>query len=208
MVTPFVLASGSPRRKDLLEGLGYRFVVRPASIDERPRPGEPPRDYVARLAREKALADRHMHDDDPRVVLAADTIVALGDTLLGKPSDDDDAVRMLRGLSGREHEVMTGVAVQRGKPFGAGAAIAVEVEVVATRVAFQALDEATIRDYVATGEPHGKAGAYAIQGIAAAFIESIDGNYPNVVGLPLPTAVRMLEAAGIPLAMRPSPEDP
>lgn len=185
----FILASGSPRRRQLLAGLGYRFTVLPVAIDESPRPGEDPETYVARLAAEKAQAV----PQQDTVVLAADTVVAVGGALLGKPRDDEDARRMLRRLAGRGHEVMTGVAC-RG-----AAADTPHVEVVRTSVVVAPLGEAWINAYVASGEPRDKAGAYAIQGLAAAFVESIDGNYTNVVGLPLPTVVRLLAAAGVPL---------
>lgn len=193
----FILASASPRRRELLAGLGFLFTVAPAAIDERPRPGEAIADYVARLAAEKALAVAPAS----QVILAADTIVAVDGELLGKPRHDADACRMLRRLSGRRHEVLTGVGVL------APGSARPTVEVVGTDVVFAPLDDLTIDAYVATGEPRDKAGAYAIQGLAAAFIEGIEGNYTNVVGLPLPTAVRLLDAAGVPLPLR-APRQP
>lgn len=181
-----VLASGSPRRRDLLAGLGLRPEVRPVDIDESPRPGEHAATYVARLAREKAV-ERAAPGE---LVLAADTVVALDGQLLGKPKDRDDARRMLRQLSGRGHEVLTGVAVFDP------AADRLEVEVVSTTVFFNGLGAGEIDWYVDGGEPMDKAGAYGIQGQAAVFIDRLDGNYSNVVGLPLPTVYRLLKNAG------------
>ena len=189
----FILASGSPRRLELLGELGFEPTVRPVDIDESPGVGEAPADYVARLAREKAQAQALPGE----IVLGADTIVALDRSLLGKPRDDADARRMLRELSGRAHQVLTGVAVcvpDRNL---------LEVEAVTTEVFFGQLSPDLIDWYVSTGEPADKAGAYAIQGRAAIFIERIEGNYSNVVGLPLPTATRLLRRAGLELAAGP-----
>ncbi len=182
----FILASGSPRRRELLARLGYHFTVRPADIDESPLPGERPAAYVGRLAQTKAAAAARSGE----VVLAADTVVALGDTLLGKPADDQDAKRMLRSLADREHEVLTGIAV-----LATGTEPALHVE--HTRVRMGPLSASDIAWYVATGEPSDKAGAYAIQGLGALFVASIDGNYSNVVGLPVPATARLLHAVGI-----------
>jgi septum formation protein len=169
-----VLASASPRRRDLLAGLGLRFEVRAAAVDESPRPGEPPADLVERLARAKAEAVAGNRDE---VVIAADTVVVADGETLGKPVDAGDAARMLRRLGGRTHRVLTGVAVRHD---GAAAAT-----VVATEVTFTPLTEADIEWYVATGEPLDKAGAYAIQGAGGLFVARIAGSYHNVVGLPL-----------------------
>ncbi len=185
-----ILASGSPRRRQMLTDLGLTFEVRPVDIDESPLPDELPADYVRRLAEEKseaALQDVAVHEGD--WVLAADTIVVLDDQLLGKPADTAEATDMLRRLSGRTHHVLTGVALRTTK---AGCQVAVE----STAVRFSALDEAQIAWYVASGEPMDKAGAYAIQGLCSLFIEGIDGNYSNVVGLPLPLTYRLLRQAG------------
>jgi septum formation protein len=170
-----VLASASPRRRDLLQLLGLRFEVRPAEADETPRPDEAPAALVRRLATAKAAAVVSGTGDE--VVIAADTVVEVDGATLGKPADPDDAAAMLRRLSGRTHRVLTGLAVRHG----AGAATAVVV----TAVSFTALTEADIAWYVATGEPLDKAGAYAIQGAGGVFVERIDGSYHNVVGLPL-----------------------
>ncbi len=185
-----VLASGSPRRREMLEGLGVPFTVRPVDIDETPRTGELPEPYVWRLAESKARAGR---TDEREIVLAADTIVALGDELLGKPSDEADARRMLRQLSAREHQVLTGVAVWNG------ASDRPRVAVEQTTVRFAPLTEAEIEWYAASGEPLDKAGAYAIQGLGALFVERLEGNYSNVVGLPLPLTYRLLGEAGFSL---------
>ena len=179
-----VLASGSPRRRELLEGLGLRFTVRAANVDETPHPGEAPDAYVLRLAREKARAAGRPGE----LVLAADTTVVIDGEILGKPEDDADAGRMLRLLAGREHEVLTGVAVLCGDRIAA--------EVVRTAVRMAALNPGEIAWYAATGEPRDKAGAYAIQGLGSLFVESVSGNYSNVVGLPIPTVYRLFRELG------------
>jgi septum formation protein len=184
-----VLASQSPRRRELLAQLGLALEVRPSDADETVHPGEPPRAYVLRVAREKARAV------PGELVLAADTAVVLGDEVLGKPADDADAARMLRALSGTEHEVLTAVVVMRrdGSP-------PLELDaLVATRVRFARLSEAEIGWYVATGEPRDKAGAYAIQGAGGAFVLSVDGSVSNVVGLPLAETAALLRRAGLAL---------
>jgi septum formation protein len=182
-----VLASQSPRRRELLAQLGLALDVRPSDADEAVHPGEPPRDYVLRVAREKARA---VPGD---LVLAADTAVVLGDEVLGKPAGDDDARRMLRALSGTEHEVLTAVVVRRGAP-----PLELE-ELVSTRVRFARLSEAQIAWYVGTGEPRDKAGAYAIQGAGGAFVLSVAGSVSNVVGLPLAETAALLRTAGLAL---------
>lgn len=184
----FVLASGSPRRRELLQGLGVRFKVRSADIDETPHPGEAPDAYVLRLAREKARAAGLPGE----LVLAADTTVVVDGEILGKPEDDADAGRMLRLLSGREHEVLTGVAVL--EILEGGDRIASEIARSAVRMARLTPEE--IAWYVATGEPRDKAGAYAIQGLGSLFVETVSGNYSNVVGLPVPTVYRLLGELG------------
>ncbi len=178
-----ILASSSPRRADLLRAAGIPFQTVPVDVDEAVRRLEPPGDHVRRLAREKADAAFALQAD--AVVLGADTIVTVGGETMGKPRDAGDAIRMLRLLSGREHEVLTGVALvaRRG----------VVVEVARTRVWFNPLNETEIADYVATGEPLDKAGAYGIQGFASRYIDRIQGSYSNVVGLPVALVYRLLK---------------
>jgi septum formation protein len=172
-----VLASGSPRRRELLGQLGVTFDVVSPDVDETQRPDETPIELAARLAGEKARAVAAARPDD--VVVAADTVVDVDGVVLGKPDDDADARRMLRRLSGRRHLVHTGI--------GVADAGRVDVEVVTTTVEFAALSDADIDWYVSTGEPHDKAGAYAIQGIAAVLVTAVEGSPSNVVGLPLAT---------------------
>ena len=181
---PLILASASPRRSELLRNAGITFMVEPAHVPEQARPGEQPLSYAQRLARDKARAIFARHPDD--VVLGADTIVVADDHLLEKPQDDDDAARMLRLLSGRTHQVITGVCLL---------ALDFErTEAEITEVHFSPLTGAEIASYVATREPMDKAGAYAIQGIASRWVERIEGCYFNVVGLPVPRVYRMLRA--------------
>jgi septum formation protein len=189
-----ILASGSPRRAELLAAAGIRFTTRAANIDETRLSNEPPATYVERLARSKALEVATLsagERDDTTLVLGADTTVVIGDEVAGKPIDAADAERMLRLLSGVWHEVLTGVAMVRGS--------VVRTEVVVTRVKFATLSDAEIRWYVASGEPDDKAGAYAIQGLASLFVERVEGNYANVVGLPMPTFYRMAKELGVDL---------
>ena len=176
-----ILASASPRRAELLSAAGITFTSRPADVDEQPRDGEPPRDYVLRVASDKARACPGAGD---AVVLAADTAVIAGAQILGKPVDAPDAARMLRLLSGRAHLVLTGVVLRSGEREVA----AVE----STAVTFAPLSEEDIAWYVGTGESADKAGAYAVQGLASRFVERIDGSYSNVVGLPVATVCRLL----------------
>jgi septum formation protein len=178
-----LLASSSPRRAELLAAAGIPFEVVPVDVDESVVRLEPPGEHVRRLASEKAAAAFAAHPG--RVVLAADTIVLVGGEMMGKPRDNADAVRMLRLLSGREHEVLTGVAI-----FSTRNAI---VEVARTRVWFNPLSEAEINEYVASGEPLDKAGAYGIQGLGSRFIDRIQGSYTNVVGLPVALVYRLLK---------------
>ena len=191
-----VLASASPRRRELLAQAGFVFSVRPAQIPEDPRANEDPIAYVTRLAREKAEAVfREISSQEsapPQVVLGADTTVTLDNHILGKPADASDAARMLRLLSGRTHLVITGVAVVTPQT----AEVAAEV----TAVRFLTLSDREIEDYVATGEPMDKAGAYGIQGRAARWIPRIEGCYFNVVGLPLALVAAMLESLRIPVS--------
>lgn len=185
-----VLASGSPRRRELLEGLGLEFTVRPSDIDETPLPGEAADSLVRRLAEEKAAHEVHRGE----AVLAADTVVVLDERILGKPEDRDDARRMLDALQGRQHVVHTGIALALG-PDAAQRSSAV----VTTEVQLAPMTDAEIDWYVRTGEPDDKAGSYAIQGQGGLFVEGIRGNYSNVVGLPLPDVYRLLRRAGLDL---------
>ena len=170
-----VLASRSPRRAELLTSAGYDFEVVPADIDERALDRETPAVHVRRLAREKAA---RVHRDHPAsVVLGADTVVVIDTVMLGKPADETDAASMLCRLSGRSHEVLTGVALHTSN--------AQRCDVESTRVTFRELTAAEVAWYVASGEPDGKAGAYAIQGRASRFVIHIEGSYTNVVGLPI-----------------------
>jgi septum formation protein len=183
-----VLASASPRRRELLTQAGYAFSVHPAHIPEDLLPGEEPIAYVTRLSREKAEAVYRQLSEGSRealAVLGADTTVTLDGHILAKPEDAADAARMLRMLSGRTHRVITGVAVVTAKR--------VEVAAEVTAVRFVTLSEAEIAEYVATDEPFDKAGAYGIQGRAAKWIPRIEGCYFNVVGLPLALVAAMLE---------------
>ncbi len=198
MVKPrLVLASGSPRRREMLRNLGVDLVIRPVDVDESPLGDESPEPYVLRLAQAKARAavgsGLGAAASEHEIVLAADTIVTLDGELLGKPRDPADARRMLGQLSGREHEVFTGVAVLRAaRGFR-------RAEVERTRVRFAELSAAEIEWYVASGEPLDKAGAYAVQGLGALFVVGLEGNYSNVVGLPLPLTYRLLREAGFSL---------
>jgi septum formation protein len=183
------LASASPRRRQLLELIGVPHLVTPADIDETPRGSERADDYVVRLAREKAAAVWAQHDDLP--VLAADTTVVVDSEILGKPESEAEAMSMLAKLSGREHLVHTGFALRTAR--------AMNVGISTTQVTFAPLTEAQVRAYWASGEPQGKAGAYAIQGLGAVFVSNISGSYTGVMGLPLYATAAMLRAQGVPV---------
>lgn len=180
-----ILASQSPRRRELLERAGIAFAARPVQVEERRAQGESARDYVRRLAEEKARAAPAGGSD---VVLGADTVVVFEEHVLEKPADADDAARMLRMLAGQQHEVITGICLH-GVP---GTVTDLEV----TLVRFSPLSDAEIDAYVASGEPMDKAGAYAIQGLASRFVERVDGCYANVVGLPVARVYRHLRRMG------------
>lgn len=186
-----VLASGSPRRRDLLDGLGLSFQVRPVDVDESPFSDEGPEDYVLRLAEEKATA----RSEPGEVVIAADTTVVLDGEILGKPDGSEEARRMVSRLAGRSHSVLTGVAVHQGGA-ARGTAGRTEVGVEISGVTFGPMSEEEIAWYASTREPLDKAGGYAIQGLGALFIDSLEGNYSNVVGLPLPLLYRLLRRLG------------
>jgi len=184
-----ILASGSPRRQEILHNAGFTFEVRPSSVNEDPLPGESPEAMVTRLAREKALqvaADAAVGS----LVLGADTTVVIDTEILAKPIDYSDASRMLRRLSGRSHCVLTGVCLVDSPD----RVIASRCE--RTEVRFRELSDADIRDYVASGEPFDKAGAYAIQGRASRFVTRIDGCYFNVVGLPMALVDKLIASVG------------
>ena len=183
-----ILASASPRRAELLRAAGVEFEVMPAHVDETARTGESPHAYVRRVAEAKASAVA-AREGKSSPILAADTTVVVSGRMLGKPEDDADAKRMLRLLSGRAHEVITGVALACGSSLTTG--------VESTEVEFAALSDDEIDWYVLTGEPRDKAGAYAIQGYASRFITRIAGSYSNVVGLPIALVYDMLKAAGV-----------
>jgi septum formation protein len=194
---PLVLASASPRRQELLKNAGVEFVVKPANIPEVPQSGEPPQAFAERMAREKAQAV-FARTNKEEYVLGADTVVTIknsnrgatgvspvhSDLVLGKPESAEDAARMLRLLSGRQHHVITGVCLI-GNNFE-------DVRSETTAVHFSTLSDAEIRDYIATGEPMDKAGAYAIQGAASRWVSKIEGDYSNVVGLPVALVLQIL----------------
>ena len=184
---PIVLASQSPRRAELIARLGLDFDVQPADIDESYRPGETPPEHAERLAREKAkvVAATHPH----ALVVGSDTIVVIDGDVLGKPKDPAQAVEMLLRLSGRDHEVCTGVAVAKDGR--------VESGLERVRVRFRRLDRRTAEQYVATGEPMDKAGAYGIQGFGATIVDAVNGDFFAVMGLPINRLIRLLESAGL-----------
>jgi len=181
-----ILASASPRRAELLAAAGFGFDARAVEVDETALPDEDPAAYVRRLAVVKARTCDGVDDGD--LVLAADTTVVVDGQLLGKPADEVEARRMLQLLAGREHDVLTGVALR----LGPRVLQAVEI----TRVHFLPLDDSEIDWYVASGEPADKAGAYAVQGLAARFVDRIEGSYSNVVGLPVSRVYQMLREIG------------
>lgn len=187
MTSPLLLASASPRRRDLLEQVGVPIEVQPADIDERPEPGEDPAIYVLRIARGKAAAIARPAD---RWVLAADTTVTIDGAILGKAETPEEAMAMLRQLSGRVHRVFTAFALV-GPDVRHDRVVESEVEMVDA-------DEATLADYVACGEWRGKAGAYALQGIAASLVRGVRGSVTNIIGLPLAEVLAALREVGGP----------
>ena len=188
MPDTLILASASPRRAELLTAAGYDFTVQSADVDESEDAGEPPEAYVLRVAWAKARTVAKDCRESGSVVLAADTTVVANGEILAKPADESDAIRMLKTLSGVVHEVLTGVVV-----IGGDRELA---EVARTRVRLLPLSLEEILWYVGTGEPMGKAGAYAIQGRAARFVDWIEGSWSNVVGLPVATVAEMLKRLG------------
>ena len=184
--TTLILASASPRRRELMALTGLPFTVDAPDVDE--SCSLPPREAVKELSRRKALAASRLHPGC--VILAADTLVAVDDTALGKPRDAGDAFRMLRSLSGRWHQVYTGVTVVDAKG-------AIHCEADGTDVHFEDMTDEAIRRYIATGEPMDKAGAYAVQGIAGLWIDQLRGSHTNVIGLPMALTRRLLEQCGL-----------
>lgn len=185
-----ILASGSPRRRELLAQMGLTFEVKPVDADESLQPGLTPQQQVMALSRKKAQAAGEKFGPGP-VILAADTVVVLDDAILGKPRDEAHAAEMLRALSGRHHLVLTGVTVTSG---GRSETCCVETE-----VHFRHLSETEISAYIATKEPMDKAGAYGIQGFGGLFVEKLVGDYFNVVGLPICKTGELLRSFGIPI---------
>lgn len=185
-----ILASASPRRRELLERMGLEFTVRTASHDETMDPAADPADEVARvsLLKARAVCPSCAEED---IIIAADTVVVCDSIVMGKPHSEEDAFSMLRRLSGREHQVMTGLTVMQGKN--------AETVTVTTSLHFRDLSDEEIRAYIATGEPKDKAGAYAVQGLAAMFVSRLDGDYYNVMGLPVCTLATMLRKRGVKL---------
>ena len=185
-----ILASASPRRKELLERLGLDFTVRIAELDETMDPFAHPADEVARVSRQKAQAVHPMSNEGD-IIIAADTIVVCDSLVMGKPRSESEAFSMLRRLSGREHQVMTGLTVMSDTY--------TETVTVTTTLRLRHLADEEIRAYIATGEPMDKAGAYGIQGLASMFVVGIDGDYYNVMGLPVCTLTTILRKCGVKL---------
>ncbi len=191
---PIILASASPRRAELLRAAGIDFDVKPANVDEQVHDGESAEAYVVRIARDKARVVSTQLPD--RVVLAADTTVVVGGQILGKPEDAGDARRMLRLLSGRAHEVLTGVCVNVPRAEAGAPLDRCDARISRTHVEFAALTDEEVEWYVKSGEPMDKAGAYAIQGLASRYVTKIDGSYSNVVGLPVALVYELLKSIG------------
>jgi len=193
MKDQLVLASASPRRRELLQQIGLKFQVVPSRAEEQILPGETPEEHVIRLSLDKAKEVANRDDISGRWFIGSDTIVLCDRQILGKPEDELHAATMLRQLSGREHQVLSGYAIidrQTGKQ---------QSEAVNTKVWFRQLTESEITSYIATGEPADKAGAYAIQGLGICFVARIEGSYTNVVGLPLCKLTLAMKELGIPL---------
>lgn len=187
--TALILASASPRRAELLEQIGLTFKVCPANIDETPKPNEPAKAYVIRMSEEKARVGLNQQKAEDVTVLAADTTVVLANDLLGKPNSTQHAEGMLRRLSGSQHQVISSVTVARSGLSKTAVSI--------SDVNFRPLSDLEIRRYIETGEPMDKAGAYAIQGFAAVFIEKIQGSYSGIMGLPLAETYQLLQAMDV-----------
>ncbi|MDG2273644.1 MAG: Maf family protein [Halioglobus sp.] len=194
-----ILASASPRRRELLDQLGVSFTCIPAHIDESHRVDETPSNYVKRMAQEKGRAIALLQPALGWAVLAADTIVVISGTVLGKPKDRADALHMLMALSGRQHSVFTALSLVT--------VTGMVCQLVETKVEFMSLSDATCEAYLATDEPWDKAGSYGIQGLAGAFVRSIEGSYSNVVGLPLCETWKLLSSNGVSTALNAAPLD-
>ena len=195
-----ILASASPRRREILEAAGFDFEIVPASIAEQAHEGESPEEFVCRIAQEKARACwRQLPQPGRHPVLAADTVVVVEERVLGKPASAEQARWMLQMLSGKEHRVLTGLCLVYLLPQGPASATepTVDVRVASTAVKFSKLTESEIQEYLASGEPLDKAGAYAIQGRASKYVEWIQGCFFNVVGLPVSLLYRMLKEANL-----------
>ena len=195
MSHPLVLASASPRRRELLHQIGLKFQVIPSTAVEEEQPGETPEEHVVRLSLDKAREVAQRRDIEGRWFIGSDTIVLCDNQILGKPRDTAHATEMLRMLSGREHRVLSGYAIldrQTGEQ---------RSEAVSTKVWFRQLTEIEIARYIATQEPMDKAGAYAIQGFGVCFVSRIEGSYTNVVGLPLCRLTRAMKELNIPLVI-------
>ena len=193
MEDQLVLASASPRRRELLQQIGHKFQVIPSQAEEQVLPGETPEEHVVRLSLDKATEVASRENISGRWFIGSDTIVLCDNQILGKPRDEAHATAMLKQLSGREHQVLSGYAVidrQTGEQ---------RTEAVSTKVWFRQLTEAEITGYIATGEPADKAGAYAIQGLGICFVAKIEGSYTNVVGLPLCKLTLAMKELGVPL---------
>ena len=195
MDTNIILASASPRRRELLEQIGLSFQIIPSLVEEKELPGESPDAHVVRLSLEKASEVAARDQTTARWIIGSDTIVLCDNRILGKPTDAIQATSMLRLLSGREHRVLSGFAVI-DKESGQQRA-----EAVSTKVKFRQLTDEEIARYIATGEPMDKAGAYAIQGLGVCFVAGIEGSYTNVVGLPLCRLTLALKELGVPLPL-------
>jgi septum formation protein len=193
MVKKIILASASPRRRELLHQIGLEFQVIPSTVEEQELPGETPEEHVVRLSLAKATEVANREKNFGRWFIGSDTIVLCRDRILGKPRDQSHAAEMLKQLSGREHRVLSGYAVidrQTGEQ---------RAEAVSTKVCFRELTDDEITRYIATGESADKAGAYAIQGLGVCFVAGIEGSYTNVVGLPLCRLTLVLKELGVPL---------
>lgn len=195
MDNKIILASASPRRRELLEQIGLIFDIIPSAAEERVLPGETPEEHVVRLSLDKALDVAGRKEVNGRWFIGSDTIVLCDNQILGKPKDSKDATAMLQKLSGREHQVLSGFALidqETGRQI---------TEAVSTKVRFRRLTDEEIARYIATGEPNDKAGSYAIQGMGVCFVAGIEGSYTNVVGLPLCRLTLALKELGVPLTI-------